>query len=398
MNDSGPRRVAVTGVGLLTSVGSGRDAVWRSLLEGRSGIGRIRAYEPTAFRTQIGAEVADIEVVAWLAERQLGPGSSRGDRIGMAGAVLAIADAGWDVGSAQSARAGLFVGGHQDRAVVEPAGSAAPPALMAGLAAMFGLRGTSVYFHGTADAGATAIGGAFRAIRRGHTDVALAGGFDDATSAASMSRLDVLGVLSGANDLGPRAFRPYDARRTGSVLGDGAAFLVLEELGAARRRGARVYAEVAGFGSTYDGDRLLTPEPSGDALAVAATRALVEARVDAIDVGYVAAHGCATRLGDVSEARALSTVFGPHVRPPVSSVKPATGHLVAAAGALNAAVAVLTIASGLAPPTLNLEEPDPDCPMNAIPHEARSVHARHALAVARGLHGQQVVLVLSAVV
>jgi 3-oxoacyl-[acyl-carrier-protein] synthase II len=206
--------------------------------------------------------------------------------------------------------------------------------------------------------------------------------------------MDGLGVLSTRDE--PDAFRPYDAGRSGSVLGDGAAWVVLEEYESALRRGATVHAEVTGVGSTFDGAALPTPQPSGAPLAAAIRAGLREARIDPAEVNYVASHGCATLLGDVSEARALTSVFGRDRQPAVSSVKPATGHLVAGAGSLNAAVAALAVGQGAVPPTANLHQQDPECTLTDLPRTARQTPVRHAVALARGLEGQPVALVVSA--
>ena len=420
------RRVAVTGIGLLTALGTGREQVWHALLEGRAGVRRIEQYDPTSFRTQLAAEIDNFDPGAYASRRALRM-TTRNDQLAIAGAALAMTDADVDLTGFDLTRAGLFLGGNKEISNPEPLlesslvardsrGRADTRLLGAGASAAFyplfyveglqsaslfylsqayGLLGANAYFHGTADAGATAIGRAFRSIRSGESDIALTGGFDDATSWWSLSKLDALGVLSADNERGEGAFRPFDVERSGSILGEGAAFLVLEELGAARRRDARIYAEVTGFAATFDGEQLLTPEPTGRALSVAVSRALDEAKVNVPDVDYVATHGCATRLGDVSEARALQAVFGTGRTPVASSVKPATGHLVAGAGALNAAVCALAVDSSAVPPTLNLDRPDPDCPLDWVPREARRVDVRHAVSIARGLEGQQVALALS---
>jgi len=427
---SGPtdRRVAITGIGLITALGVGREAVWAGLMQGRSGIDRLGHYNPASFRTQWGAELTDFDPRQFADRRALRM-TTRNDQLAIAGAALAVSDSQLELAKVDPTRAGLFLGGNKEiskpehllegslvgrdsngladvRALGRKAASAFYPlfyveglqsASLFYLSQAYGLRGANAYFHGTADAGATAIGRGYRSIRRGESDVVLAGGFDDASSWWSMSKMDGLGVLSTANDQGSSAFRPYDVDRSGSLLGEGAAFLMLEELSAARRRGAAVYAELTGFGSTMDTVRLLTPEPSGRALSVAIGRALNESRTDPADVGMVASHGCATRLGDVSETRSLKAIFGDRPGTVGTSVKPATGHLVAGAGALNAAVCALSLDSGEVPATLNLRNADPQCDWNWVTGAGRAINSTNALALARGLEGQQVALALSAV-
>ncbi|GLY07026.1 beta-ketoacyl-[acyl-carrier-protein] synthase II [Actinoplanes sp. NBRC 101535] len=415
----------ITGVGLLTAAGTGWEQSWASMLAGRSAIGPIKGYDASSLEIRYAAELPDFHAGDYAPRRML-KATTRNDQLAIAGAVLAVRDAGGALESCDPERAAVFVGGNKEVSnpdhfleaclvartadgtadhllLGENARSAFYPlfyveglqsAALFHISQLFGVRGANAYFHGTADAGLTAIGRAFRSIRRGESDVAIAGGFDDAASWWTLSKMEGLGVLSTSRE--EDAFRPYDTERSGSVLGDGSAWLVLEEHGSATRRGARVHAEVTGFGSTFDGTGLLCPAPDGAPLEAAVRAALREARLDPSDVGYVAAHACATGLGDVSEARALAGVFGAGGQPPVSGVKPVTGHLVAGAGALNAGVAALAVGTGAIPPTANLRRQDPECPLTDLPRTARQTPVRHAVAIARGLEGQQVALVVGA--
>lgn len=426
------RRVAITGIGLITALGIGTEETWRGLVEGRSGVGPIATFDASSLRTRIGAEVPDFDAKGFVANRRMLRMMTRNDQLALAGATLAVRDSGLNLAEAagESDRAALFVGGNKEisnplhlleatlvarredgtadiRKLGESAASSFYPLFyVEGLQAAslfyisqeYGLKGANAYFAGTAEAGATAIGRAYRAIRRGEAEVALAGGFDDAISWWNMTKFDGLGLLTGQNDLGAGACRPYDRRRSGTVLGEGAAMLMLEEYGAAAGRGARIYAEITGFGSGSDAYKPLTPHPEGRGLAIAMRAALREAESAPEAIGYLATHGCATPLGDSSEARAIRAVFGTAAgRLTASSVKPATGHLVAGAGALNVAVAALAIKHRIVPPTLNLETPDPACDLDWVPGRAREVHVDRALALARGLAGQNVALALRAV-
>nr|WP_042186648.1 beta-ketoacyl synthase N-terminal-like domain-containing protein [Kibdelosporangium sp. MJ126-NF4]CEL17432.1 3-oxoacyl-[acyl-carrier-protein] synthase, KASII [Kibdelosporangium sp. MJ126-NF4]CTQ91341.1 3-oxoacyl-[acyl-carrier-protein] synthase, KASII (EC 2.3.1.179) [Kibdelosporangium sp. MJ126-NF4] len=388
------RRVVVTGVSLLTALGTD---TWKRLLAGDSGIRPIRAYDPGSFRTRLAAEIDDF-VPENYATRRLLRTTTRGDQLAIAGAALAVSDAGLD--GYEPDRTGVFVGGGKEISKPErllegslaargPDGEADfhllgeratsafyPLYYVEGLqsAALYyishahGFTGPNAYFHGES---AGAIGRAFRSIRRGECDAAVAGGFDDATSWWTVSKMD--SQLGGA-------YRPFDVDRDGPLLGEGAAFLVLEEFDAAAKRGAHVYAEITGHGSTFG------PTRAGAAL----TAAINAAGGWAAD--YVAADGAATRRGDVSEAMALASTGNQCA----SSVKPAVGHLLAAAGAVNAAVCALAIDQGAVPPTLNLDNPDPRCPLDWVPREARAHQVHRALAVARGMQGQQVALAFRA--
>ncbi len=423
------RRVAVTGLGLLTPLGAGVDANWQALLDGRSAIGPIRGFDPSSLHTRLGAEVHDFDPKPYVANRRAIRMMTRVDLFAVAGASLAAADAGNPFTPETADRSGLFIGANKEtskldpilegvlvartpegvgdvRKVGESARSHFPPLFfIEGLqaAALFyvseayGLKGANTYFAGGADSGATAVGRAFRAIRSGEADRALAGGFDDATSWWTLAKFDAMGFLSDRNDLGPKACRPFDRARTGAVLGEGSCVLLLEEYEAARARGARIHAEVVGFGSGFDCHATMTPHPDGRGLARAMTAALRDASLSPGDVGYVAAHGSGTRQGDASEARALRTVFGKDAKgTAASSVKAATGHLMAAAGALNVAVAALALERGTLPPTLNLEDVDPQCAFDWVEGRPREARATHALALARGMGGQNVAVALRA--
>ncbi|NED99169.1 beta-ketoacyl-[acyl-carrier-protein] synthase family protein [Phytoactinopolyspora halotolerans] len=423
------RRVVVTGIGLLTGLGAGQAENWRRMTAGDTAIGPLRGFDPSSLRTRIGAEIVDFDPSLYAARRTL-RSTTREDQLALAGVSLAVEDSGLDLDRVEPERLAVFLGGNKEiskpqhlidgaLAVRDENGQASERVLgermessfyplfyVDGLqaAALFyvsqryGAKGANAYFHGTADSGATAIGRAYRSIRRGESDVAVAGGFDAAVSFWVMSKMDGLGVLSDRNELGTGAFQPYDKERTGSVLGEGAAVVVLEDAEAAAARSATVYAEIGGVGSAFDVGAMVTPEPSGGALTASITAALREAGVDGDGPDYIATHGCATRLGDTSECVGIRAALGgAGDRVMASSVKPATGHLVAAAGALNAAVCALAIHHGVVPPTLNLHAPDPECDFDWVPGEAREVPVTTALALARGLEGQNVALALRAV-
>lgn len=436
------RRVMITGIGLLTGLAEGPTATWEALMAGRTAVRPLRAYDPSPLRTRLGAEIDGFDPLRFTSRRALRM-LNRGDQLALAGATLALTDAGLtvkrQVGAAPGGRgpeagcelghrAGLFLGGNKEisrlddlieritsirgedgrpdlRTLGETGGSVmAPlffveglqPAAVFHVSQTFGIRGPNCFFAGTADSGAVAIGRAMRAIRRGEAELAVAGGYDDATSWWPMSKSDSLGVLATDNEAGARAFRPYDRRRSGSILGDGAALVVLEERQAALARGATCYAELVGFGAGNDAARPPAPDRDGVGLTVAIRRALADGQVRAEDLDYVAAHGSATRTGDVSEARALHRSLGSTARTvPVSSIKPQTGHLVGGAGALNVAVAALAVRHNGIPATLHLDHPDPRCDLNHVPHQPRETRVRAALALARGVEGQAAALALT---
>ena len=419
------RRVAVTGIGLLTPLGIGVEATWDALMAGRSAVAPVTSFDVSSLATQIGAELSGFAPEDFISNRRSLRMMTTSDRYSFSGATLAIRDAGLDLAAENGDRVALYVGGSKEvcdlmhllapvLAAGNPDGSvdlrrfgesafseAYPLFFVEGLPAAslfyisqaYGITGPGCYFAGMEEASATAVGVAYRAVLRGEVEVAVAGGFDDGVGWWNMSRLDGMGILTPRNDLGAAACRPYDRDRTGTVAGDGAAYLVLEDLERARARGARIYSTVTGFASGLDNSGLLTPDPAGGALARSVRAALREAGRSPEQVGYAASHGSGTLLGDLSETRALKTAFGSAAdRLVASSIKPATGHLLAAAGALNAAVAVLAIYHQAVPPTLNLDSLDPECALDWVPGEARDVAVNTAIAIARGFEGQSAVL------
>ena len=423
-------RVVVTGVGLVTPLATGTEDTWNGLVEGRSAIGPIKRFDPSSLRTQIGAEAEDLNGKDWVKNRRSLRMMTHADLMAVAATTLAVQDSGFEITEEAAEDCAVFVGSNKEVSDVEKMidgltstrdeqgvidirrfgeegmRDVYPLFYVEGLQAGslffvsegFGLKGENTYFAGTAEAGGVAVGRAFRAIKRGETKVALAGGFDDPVSWWSMAKMDAMDFMTGSNERGEAACRPYDRDRDGTVMGEGAAFFVLEELESAKARGATPYAEIAGFGSGFDPNYIIKPDREGSALARTIEKALAEGGINADEVGYIAAHGEATRDGDVSEAHAIRSVFGEANGAVGSSVKGATGHLVAGAGALNAAVAALTLRHGAVPPTLNLEHEDPDCDaLDWVPGEAREARPRAVLALARGFEGQQVALAMRAV-
>jgi 3-oxoacyl-[acyl-carrier-protein] synthase II len=393
-------------------------------MAGSSAVGEIEGFDASSLRTSIGAEIRDLEpkeIVDKQQRRSLRK-MTRNDVLALVGSILAVRDSGLELTDDPEGRNALFVGSNKEicspNHLLEPAVAARrddgqvdirrfgevaqsevyPLFFLEGLQAAplfyvseaFGLRGPNTFFAGGAEAGMTAVGRAFRAIKRGEADVAIAGGYDDAVSWWSMCKFDAFGVMSPSNELGAGACRPYDENRDGTVLGEGAALLVLEELDAAKARGARIYAELKGFGTGEDTHGLISPDPEGRGLRLAIQRSMDEAGLAPSAIDYVAAHGSGTEKGDVGEARALSSVLEDGAA--VSSVKPATGHLIGGAGPLNVAIAALAVHDGAVPPNLNLEQPDPACDGLELVREARELPVQNALAVARGFEGQNVIL------
>jgi 3-oxoacyl-[acyl-carrier-protein] synthase II len=422
-------RVAITGIGLCTPVGVGTDETWAGLVEGRSGIGPIEAYDASSLQTRLGAEVKELVPKEYVKNRRSIRTMTRHDVVAMAAAAMAVRDSGLELEDDPEGRNALFTAGNKQvsdpdyfsdasvqardgngvadvRRFGELAyGSVHPLFFIEGIqgASLFyiseayGVRGPNTYFAGTAEAGLFAIGRGYRAVKRGEAEVALVGAGDAPIFWWHMAAWDTSGMTTRRNDLGPAACAPYDVDRDGTVLGEGGAFLLLEDLEAAQARGAKVYAEITGWGAAADTQRMMTPDPTGRPVAAAVERTLRSAELAAGDVDFVAAEGSGTVLGDASEAAGLRSAFGSDGLV-ASSVKGATGHLMGAAGALNAAVAALAIDRGAVPPTLNLKNADPACAgVDWVAGEAREQQVRTALALARGIEGQNVALALRAV-
>ncbi|MBV9193798.1 MAG: beta-ketoacyl-[acyl-carrier-protein] synthase family protein [Solirubrobacterales bacterium] len=423
------RRVAITGVGLCTPLGIGTEATWEGLVGARSAVGEISSYDPSTLHTQLGAEIGEFKPRDYVEHRRSLRTMTRHDVLTLVAAVLAMQDAMLEPADDVDGRAAAFAAGGKETSVPDELTDVAleardedgvvdtarfgeiamrgvPPlfflqglqgAALHYLSEAFSMRGSNTYFAGTAEAGLHAIGRGYRAVRRGEADLALAGGGDAPVNWWNMAKIDALGMTTRRNDLGAAACRPFDRDRDGTVLGEGGAFLVLEELEAARARGAHVYGEIVGYGAASDVGRYVTPDPQGRPIVQAMRAALREAGASPDDVAYVATHGSGTRLGDASEAAALRTLSN-GAAPLASSVKPATGHLMAAAGALNAAVVALAADRGQLPPTLNLEAVDTGCDgiewVTGATHEAR---VPLGLALARGVEGQVVALAMRGV-
>jgi beta-ketoacyl-acyl-carrier-protein synthase II len=391
------RRVAVTGIGLVTPVGNDVSTTWTALLEGRSGVAPISIFDASGFSTRIAAEVKDFDAASLGAERKLLKFANRSHRFALGAAEQAMRDAGIAPTATTATRWGCSVGTgmmgvayedlsavqrhsaadgelHADQLVSDP--TAADPIVFcrsqstAGLALLtrrFGIHGYATSVHTACASGGQAIGTALKLIRRGSVDYALAGGFDSMISPVGLGGFCLLSAVSADNDAPQSASRPFDATRNGFVLGEGAGFVVLEEWEAARRRGAHIYAELAGDGNSLSSYRITDSPPDGDGPIQSMRAALADAGAAPEDVDYINAHGTSTYMNDKSESAAIHTVFGDRTADvAVSSTKSSMGHLIAAAGAVEVVVCALAIRHGELPMNANLRERDPDCDLNLV--------------------------------
>jgi 3-oxoacyl-(acyl-carrier-protein) synthase len=416
------RRVAITGLGLVTPAGNDVPSTWAALLAGRSGAGPIASFDASGFPVRIAAEVKNLPLAAVEAaagDRKLVKLANRAHRFALVAAAQAFADAGIRPGAADAARWGCVVGTgmmgvsyDELREVQEDAapngelepdrllsahGSAADPltfcrgqasAGAALLTRVFGIRGYESSVHTACASGGQAVGTALKLIRRGVADRVLAGGFDSMINPVGLAGFCLLNAVSPDNGTPQRASRPFDATRNGFVLGEGAGFLVLEEWESARRRGARIYAELAGDGNSLSSYRITDSHPSGDGPIQAMRQAIADAGASIDDVDYLNAHGTSTPMNDRSECAAVRAVFGEdHRRVAVSSTKSVMGHLIAAAGAVEAAVCALAIHHSTLPVNANLRELDPDCDVDVVRDAPRARRVRLALSNSLGFGG-----------
>jgi 3-oxoacyl-[acyl-carrier-protein] synthase II len=398
------RRVAVTGLGAMTPLGNDWRSTWDAAVAGRSGIDFISAFDASEYPVRIAAEVKDFDPAAVVGPKE----ARRLDRyvlLSLAAAVEGWADAGLE-GVYEPDRVGVLFGSaiggiigivEQHNTLLERGPdrvspyfipSVLPDSASGQIALELGVRGPNYAPVSACATGSTAIGEAAEVIRRGDADVILAGGAEAAVTPLILAGFCAMRGLAAEDEYPPRASRPFDATRAGFVIGEGACVLVLEELEAARARGAHVYAEVLGYGASNDAYHLAAPDPAAVGVAEMMRAALKRAGLEPESVGYINAHGTSTPLGDAAETLAIKEVFGEHAyKLAVSSTKSVHGHCFGAAGAVEAMMCVLALQEGILPPTINYEVPDPECDLDYVPNEARHVQVDVALSNAMGLGG-----------
>jgi len=405
----GRRRVVVTGIGPVSPIGVGRNAFWESLLAGRGGVRRIQRFDPSDLPVQIAGEVADFDPTEFLTQKEVRR-TDRAVHFAVAAARLAWADAGEP--EVDHARTGVMfstgIGGlesllAQHKVFLERGADRVSPFMVpmlmpnaaAGQVAMhFGFTGPNECITTACAAGAHAVGEGYRVIRNGLADVCIAGGTEASTLPLCIAGFAQMQALSRNRDPS-RASRPFDANRDGFVLSEGAGALVLEDAERAVARGATIHAEVAGYGASADAYHITAPEPEGLGAIQAMQAALRDAGEQPEAVGYINAHGTSTQLNDVAETRAIKKALGDHAyRMAVSSTKSMTGHMLGAAGAIEAGVAALALEHGVIPPTINYETPDEDCDLDYVPNENREEDIELAMSNSFGFGGQNAVLVL----
>jgi 3-oxoacyl-[acyl-carrier-protein] synthase II len=406
------RRVVVTGLGVISPVGNDVESFWTSLIGGKSGIGRVTRFDPSDFRTQIAAEVKNFDASQYMDRKEV----RRTDlyvQYAIAAASQALAGSGLDLAAEDATRIGVVIGTgiggiatfeeQTELMLAKGPSRVSPffiPMMIANMASgqvsiQFGLKGPNTTTVSACASGAHAIGEAFQAIRYGQADVMVTGGSEATITKMAMAGFCALKAMSTRNGEPERASRPFERDRDGFIMGEGAGVLVLEEWDRAVKRGATILAEVAGYGTTGDAYHITAPPPEGEGAARAMAMALGDAALAPGDIDYINAHGTSTDLNDKYETAAVKSVFGAHAhRLAISSTKSMTGHLLGAAGGVEAVATVLTIARDLLPPTINLENRDPDCDLDYVPNEARPGRVRAALSNSFGFGGHNVSLAI----
>jgi len=405
------RRVVITGLGAITPLGKTVPDNWEAATSGKSGVGMITAFDTTQYTSRIAGEVLDFQPLPFLSVKDVRK-MERFIQFAMVAAAEALSQSGLDLNAEDAEKIGSYVGvgmgglieiQNQYREIMERGPRRVSPffipSVITNLAAgqislKYGLKGPNLCTTSACSSSAHAIGESYRLIQRGDVDVMISGGAEAVVCELGVAGFCAMRALSQRNDEPQKASRPFDKDRDGFVMGEGAAILLLEELEHAKRRGATIIAEVSGYGLNSDAYHMTQPSPEGEGAARCMALALKDGGLSADRIDYVNAHGTSTPIGDVNEILAVKKVFGSHAQKiAVSSTKSMTGHLLGAAGALEALFSVLAIKHDLIPPTINLDNPSPECDLNLVPHTAQERTVRAALSNSFGFGGTNASLV-----
>ncbi len=405
------RRVVVTGCGVVSPVGIGVDSFWKALIAGKSGIGRITQFDPTQFDSQIAGEVKDFDPSSFLSSKEI-KRTARFVQFALSAAHEAVKKSKLDMNNVDSFRCGTVIGSgigsleiieKEHKTFLEKGPKRISPFLIpmlitneaAGVVAItFGLKGANFCTVTACASGAHAIGEAYRMIKYGEADIMFCGGAEASLTPMGVGGFCALKALSTRNDNPQAASRPFDKDRDGFVMAEGAAVIILEELEHAKKRDAQIYCEVAGYGATCDAYHITAPEPEGKAPAKAMELALKEAEFKEEKI-YINAHGTSTQLNDKMETAAIKRAFGSYTKEIViSSTKSMTGHTLGAAGAIEFVATCLAVKNKIIPPTINLDNPDPDCDLDYTPNKAREVNIKIGMSNSLGFGGHNASLVI----
>jgi 3-oxoacyl-[acyl-carrier-protein] synthase II len=410
-----PRRVVVTGVGLVTPVAIGTEETWKGLLEGKSGIANITRFDHTSFATHFAGEVKGFDPTRWISSREA-RSVDRFIQFAIAAGSMAMDDAGLKKFEGPEAeRVGTYVGAglgglqtiedtHGTLQEKGPRHGISPffvPQLIINLAPgqlsiRYGAKGPSMSHVSACSSSAHAIGESYRAIIHNDADVMISGGAEATVTPLGVGGFNSMRALSTRNEDPQKASRPFDLDRDGFVIAEGAGIVILEELEHAKKRGARIYAEIKGYAANADAHHITAPAPEGEGAQRVLKLALKDAGMQPSDVDYINAHGTSTKMNDANETLAIKKVFGDHARKlMVSSTKSMTGHMLGAAGGVESAICALALARGVIPPTINYTTPDPECDLDYVPNTARELRVRTAASTSFGFGGTNACLILS---
>ncbi len=408
------RRVVITGVGAITPIANNAEDTWQGFLAGKSGTGRLTQIDPTPFNSQVSGEVKGFDPTQYQTIKDTKK-TDRFVQFGIASAKMALENSKLDLSKEDVERFGILVGSgigglrvieEQHRVLMEKgAGRISPfliPMLIVNMAPgqisiALGLKGPSTCVATACATGSNAIGDAFKIIQRGEADVMFAGGTEACITPLGFGGFDAMKALSTLNEDPLTASRPFDASRAGFVMGEGCGVVILEELERAKKRGAQILAEFVGYGMTSDASHITAPDPSGEGAARCMLNAIKEAGIRPDEVDYINAHGTSTYLNDKVETLAIKKALGDHAyKTKVSSTKSMTGHLLGAAGAVEAVACVLAIRDQIVPPTINYKNPDPDCDLNYVPNQAEKTKVRIALSNSLGFGGHNACIAFKA--
>ncbi len=407
------RRVVLTGIGMVSPLGIGNDETWQNLLAGRSGVGRITRFDTTDYPAKIAAEVKDFHPENWIEKKEIKK-SDTFIHYAIAAAQMCIDDSGLKLDPAEAERFGVIIGAGigglplieaTHKTVLERGPSRISPFFIPGLIAnlaaghvsiRFGAKGPNSATCTACATGAHAIGDAMKVIQREDADIMIAGGAESVISPLAVGGFAAMRALSTRNDEPERASRPWDKDRDGFVMGEGSGIVLLEEREHALARDARIYCEITGYGMSSDAFHISSPCADGEGSARVMRNAVRDAGLKPEDIDYINAHGTSTPAGDIAETIAVKTFFGDHAyKVAMSSTKSMTGHLLGAAGGLEAAICARAVRDGVAPPTINYDTPDPACDLDYVPNAAREMNIRHAMSNSFGFGGTNACLVFS---
>jgi len=411
------RRVVITGMGVITPVGNDLPTFWESLKSGRSGIGRITAFDPSKFDCQIAGEVKDFAATPYFKSPKDVKRTDRYTQFAVAATKMCLEDSGLDLGAIDLDRAGVMIGSgvgglstmeEQVTKLVTRGPDRTSPFMIAMMISNMAsgfismehrLRGPNMAIVTACATANHCMGEAWRIIKFGDADVMFAGGSEACIVQVGIAGFAAMRALSVRNDTPEKASSPFDLDRDGFVMGEGAGVLVLEEYEHAKKRGAKIYCELAGYGLTADAYHMTAPQPEGEGAARCMRMAMKHAKVNPEEIDYINAHGTSTPIGDACETMAVKGAFGDHARNGllVSSTKSMTGHLLGAAGAVEMAACVMAMRDGIIPPTINLDHPDPQCDLDYVPNKAREKKVRIALSNSFGFGGHNSSLLIKAI-